>query len=303
MRSPDDRSETFFSVEKVDDTLRELNTHGSFELPVETYTDNCEIFHSLYNHWHDEMELILIESGSGLIRLNKEILRVRKGDLIIVNRGVLHGIKTDLKNILYFRSIVFDLNFLSGPAGDLCQERVISLLLENQAEFTHILSPEDANYRNIHQLFDEIHTCHKEKAPYYFMKLKSLFFSFFYEMLMGNYIIPADREQNKSLASIKKILDYINLNYSQPLTAAGLASLSNYSEYYFMKLFKEYTDKTLISYINDLRIEKSRTLLLHTDSSVTEVALAVGFNNTSYFIKKFQQATGISPNKFRRNLS
>ena len=70
-----------------------------------------------------------------------------------------------------------------------------------------------------------------------------------------------------------------------------------------MKLFKEYTDKTLISYINDLRIEKSRTLLLHTDSSVTEVALAVGFNNTSYFIKKFQQATGISPNKFRRNLS
>ena len=59
------------------------------------------------------MELIYIESGSGLVRLNKEILRVKSGDLIIVNRGVLHGIKTDLKNILYFRSIVFDLSFLS----------------------------------------------------------------------------------------------------------------------------------------------------------------------------------------------
>ena len=105
---------------EVDDTLKERSSHGSFELPIETYTDNCEIFHSLYNHWHDEMELIYIESGSGLVRLNKEILRVKAGDLIIVNRGVLHGIKTDLKNILYFRSIVFDLNFLSGPAGDLC---------------------------------------------------------------------------------------------------------------------------------------------------------------------------------------
>ena len=73
------------------------------------------------------MELIYIESGSGLVRLNKEILRVKAGDLIIVNRGVLHGIKTDLKNILYFRSIVFDLSFLSSPVGDLCQERVISL--------------------------------------------------------------------------------------------------------------------------------------------------------------------------------
>lgn len=288
---------------KVDDTLKELNPHGSFELPIETYTDNCEIFHSLYNHWHDEMEFICIDSGNGLVRLNKEILRVKAGDLIIVNRGVLHGIKTDLKNILYFRSVVFDLNFLSGPAGDLCQERVISLLQENQAEFTHIISPTDENYENILHLFDKLHTCHNKKAPYYFVKLKSLFFEFFYEMLLGNYIIPADKEQNKNLASIKKILDYINLNYARPLTAAQLTSLSNYSEYYFMKLFKQYTDKTLIAYLNDLRIEKAKPLLLHSDRSVTEIALEVGFNNTSYFIKKFQQATGMSPHKFRKNLS
>ena len=38
---------------EVDDTLKERSSHGSFELPIETYTDNCEIFHSLYNHWHD----------------------------------------------------------------------------------------------------------------------------------------------------------------------------------------------------------------------------------------------------------
>ena len=238
---------------EVDDTLKERSSHGSFELPIETYTDNCEIFHSLYNHWHDEMELIYIESGNGLVRLNKEILRVKAGDLIIVNRGVLHGIKTDLRNICL--------------------------------------------------LFDRIHSCHKEKKPYYFVKLKALFFSFFYEMLMGNYITPADKDENKSLASIKKILDYINLNYSQPLTAAELTALSNYSEYYFMKLFKQYTGKTLITYINDLRIEKAKPMLLHSDSSVTEIALEVGFNNTSYFIKKFQQATGMSPHKFRRNLS
>ena len=153
---------------EVDDTLKERSSHGSFELPIETYTDNCEIFHSLYNHWHDEMELIYIESGSGLVRLNKEILRVKAGDLIIVNRGVLHGIKTDLKNILYFRSIVFDLNFLSGPAGDLCQERVISLLMDNQAEFTHIISRSDDNYGNICLLFDRIHSCHKEKKAILF---------------------------------------------------------------------------------------------------------------------------------------
>ena len=115
----------------VDETMKELETHGSFELPVETYTDNCEIFRSLYNHWHKEMEIICIDKGNGLARLNRETLRLKEGDLLIVNSGVLHGIKSDSRHILYYRSVVFDLSFLAGPAGDLCQEKEISLLARN----------------------------------------------------------------------------------------------------------------------------------------------------------------------------
>ena len=100
----------------VDETMKELETHGSFELPVETYTDNCVIFRSLYNHWHKEMEIICIDQGSGLARLNRETLRLKEGDLLIVNSGVLHGIKSDSRHILYYRSVVFDLSFLAGPA-------------------------------------------------------------------------------------------------------------------------------------------------------------------------------------------
>lgn len=53
----------------VDETMKELETHGSFELPVETYTDNCVIFRSLYNHWHKERRSSASTQGSGLARL------------------------------------------------------------------------------------------------------------------------------------------------------------------------------------------------------------------------------------------
>ena len=114
----------------VDETMKELETHGSFELPVETYTDNCEIFRSLYNHWHKEMEIICIDKGNGLARLNRETLRLKEGDLLIVNSGVLHGIKSDSRHILYYRSVVFDLSFLAGPDRDPLQEKVISISRE-----------------------------------------------------------------------------------------------------------------------------------------------------------------------------
>lgn len=227
----------------VDETMKELETHGSFELPVETYTDNCEIFRSLYNHWHKEMEIIYINKGNGLARLNRETLRLKEGDLLIVNSGVLHGIKSDSRHILYYRSVVFDLSFLAGPAGDLCQEKVISLLMENRAEFTHLITPANENYNNIFHLFREIHKCHKEKPPFYYMKLKGLFYGLFYEMLAGNYIITTDAEQNRNLLSVKKVLDYISAHYREPLSVKELSGLSNYSEFYFMKLFKQYTGK------------------------------------------------------------
>ena len=109
-------------VSEVDDNLKELSPHGSFELPVETYTGNCEIFHALYDHWHSEMEIMYIEKGSGFARLNRESIRLKKGDILIVNCGVLHSMRTDLNNPLYYKSVVFGLGFLAGQPGDICQE-------------------------------------------------------------------------------------------------------------------------------------------------------------------------------------
>ena len=249
------------------------------------------------------MEIIYINKGNGLARLNRETLRLKEGDLLIVNSGVLHGIKSDSRHILYYRSVVFDLSFLAGPAGDLCQEKVISLLMENRAEFTHLITPANENYNNIFHLFREIHKCHKEKPPFYYMKLKGLFYGLFYEMLAGNYIITTDAEQKRNLLSVKKVLDYISAHYREPLSVKELSGLSNYSEFYFMKLFKQYTGKTAAAYLNDYRLEKAKSLLLHTDASVTDIALDVGFNNTSYFIKKFQEANQLSPHKFRKKMS
>ena len=76
--------------------------------------------------------------------------------------------------------------------------------MENRAEFTHLITPANENYNNIFHLFCEIHKCHKEKPPFYYMKLKGLFYGLFYEMLAGNYIITTDAEQNRNLLSVKR---------------------------------------------------------------------------------------------------
>ena len=87
----------------VDETMKELETHGSFELPVETYTDNCEIFRSLYNHWHKEMEIICIDKGNGLARLNRETLRLKREIFSLSTAVFCMESKPDSRHILYYR--------------------------------------------------------------------------------------------------------------------------------------------------------------------------------------------------------
>ena len=175
---------------------------------------NCEIFHALYDHWHSEMEIMYIEKGSGFARLNRESIRLKKGDILIVNCGVLHSMRTDLKKPLYYKSVVFSLGFLAGQPGDICQECVVSPLIENKAEFCHHIEEGDSGYEKLREIFLEIHDCHTEKKPYFYVKLKMLFFDFFYEMLTKHYIIPVSTEQNKSLAAVKEVLDHISLHLS-----------------------------------------------------------------------------------------
>ena len=179
---------------------------------------------------------------------------------------------------------------------------MVSPLIENKAEFCHHIEEGDSGYEKLRKIFQEIHNCHTEKKPYFYVKLKMLFFDFFYEMLTKHYIIPVSTEQNKSLAAVKEVLDHISLHYQENLTVSELSGLSNYSEYYFMKLFRQYTGKTLVEYINDFRMEKAKYLLTHSDAPVTEIAMQVGFNSTSYFIKKFQQSNKISPHKYRKSM-
>ena len=285
---------------QVDETLKELSVHGSFGLPVETYTDNCVIFHSLYHHWHEEMELICVEKGSGFGRLNTESLRLKQGDILVINRGVLHSMKTDLKNPLYYKSVLFHLDFLRGMAGDICQEQVVAPLLENRAEVTHLLTPESAGYEQIHRLFYAIHDCHNRKEPYYFVKLKALLFDLFYEMLANDYIIPSGGGNRENLAGIKTVLDYIHQNYREKMTVEGLTALTDYSESHFARIFREYTGKAPIEYCNGYRLEQAVSFLLNSDMPVTELGMNLGFNNTSYFFKLFQAAYGMSPGKYRR---
>ena len=96
------------------------------------------------------------------------------------------------------------------------------------------------------------------------------------------------------------ILYYINHNYKTNLKLESIAPLFGYNSAYLGKIFSKNVGENFNSYVDHVRIEKSKELLSDNKLKVYEVAETVGYKNVDYFHKKFKKYEGLSPAEYRR---
>lgn len=113
---------------------------------------------------------------------------------------------------------------------------------------------------------------------------------------------PADQINLRRADDIQKIfrvLKYIEKNITRDISLEELADILHYHPNYFSNFFKTHLGKSPISYLNQLRINKARKMLLASKLEVKEIGFKVGFNSISYFSRYFKKETGLSPSEFR----
>ena len=111
-------------------------------------------------------------------------------------------------------------------------------------------------------------------------------------------------KQSNALAAVeavKKPVDYIRQNYQKQFTVETLAKLSHLSVSALERRFKKHLSKTPKQFINEVRLENARRLLIETNSSISQVVEQAGFTDHSYFSKQFRNFFGEQPSELRNN--
>ena len=103
----------------------------------------------------------------------------------------------------------------------------------------------------------------------------------------------------KHVDLISKAVSYVKTNYMRKITLNEVADYVFLSPSYFSKIFKEEMNYYFNDYLNFIRVEKSKSLLLNERISLAEIAEGVGFYDQSYFNKVFKKITGLTPKKFK----
>lgn len=105
----------------------------------------------------------------------------------------------------------------------------------------------------------------------------------------------------KHIDIIRKAVDYVRRNYAKKITLEDVAASIYLSPSYFSKVFKEEMGINFNLYLNKVRIDKAKKLLLNEQAGLVEISGLVGFEDQSYFSKVFKKVTNQTPGKFRNS--
>lgn len=100
--------------------------------------------------------------------------------------------------------------------------------------------------------------------------------------------------------AIHKAINYIYDHLHTKLTASVLAEQVGLERSYFSTRFKTETGYTVNDYINKVRLDTAKNMLISSDYSIVQISNTLCFASQSYFCKKFGEATGLTPAAFRR---
>lgn len=253
-------------------------------------------------HVHDFFEMIYVYRGSITNQVNKENIYLKEGDICLLNPHTIH-------QLLDFKEESIIINLLI--AKDLLEEDAI---LFNNKNFLHnflidclffdsrkipfLYFPAQKNQMTaapwmlqnmIYEYFDE-KTYFQQAMEYYF----SLLCIELSRAGMEDIDLPYDIEFSKTAP----ILQYIR-NHLSTATVESTAKAFHYNPTYLPQLLKKTTGKNFREIQLYFRIKAAQKLLRETSLSVDEIILRIGCGNRTYFYKKFQNASGISPREYR----
>ena len=290
--------------------LIELDTRGyeykkwkiGNSIPLRSGICNIKVFpnDTFPCHWHDGVEIISVVDGEIEHTVNGERYIMRKGDVMFVNSGSIHGIRITDAGHGYYYAISFLTGFLAPESNGIISEKYFGDIMSSDNLPLLFISSDDEKSQKITQICTEVSNLQAESDGCHEIHIKA-------ELLRLWGILYGEAIKKKPCGSsdiavqrIKNAVKYIEDNYQSKIGVddIALACKTGRSELY--RSFTRVMRRPPIDYVIDLKIRKSIELL-EAGMSVTEVAMATGFSDSSYYTKMFKRYIGCTPKEYVKN--
>lgn len=238
---------------------------------------------SFGSHWHENIELLFFVEGSATVFSDHTPAYVGPGDLAVINSDRIHFISAENQSCTYY-CLIMDRAFTDQLEIPL-----------DRVQFSPAVS--DQRIRSIFQrIIDE----YAVRGPYYKQAVKAQAAELLVE-LCRRFSVPADmaplKGEMRQSDIVKAGISLIHRRFQQDIALDDICGEIGYSKYYFSRLFRKYTGRSVMGYLQLYRCEYAQKLLRSGAFNVSQAARSCGIPNLSHFSKLYRRYFGMNPSE------
>lgn len=246
-------------------------------------------------HNHEDIELILMTEGAIMFEVEGDTTLLEPGGIMIANPLEFHSARfLDECKVSEYICLMFDFSLFSG-LGDRINN-ALGELRRGKLAFRHYSRSErlaDA----IKSLFDRYQTGESGVGDLFGT---STGLCHLMECLFNEVGTISRTSALHDAEFIRRVVDYIDMNFAEPISTERIASELGYNKSYFCTNFKRNFGDNFLHYLCDYRINVAAERIAGGARSLTEVAASVGFSDYCYFSRCFRRVKGVPPNELRK---
>jgi AraC-like DNA-binding protein len=254
-------------------------------------------------HMHPEIEIMSIVKGQGTRFVGDSVESYKEGDLVIMGSNLPHCWKSgpshyeeETKYHTKAHVILFNETSFGKDFFNLSELKGIRELFDRAGRgicFTGKTSK---------HISDKIEKAYLKKGVERFIAfiaiLNDMANSTEYRLLVSTGYSTSLIESD--MLRLNKVFDYLTINFSKQIRLDEVASLACMSSTAFCRYFKSHTNKSVIQFLNELRVGHAKKLLIETNENIGNIHFVCGFVNASNFYEQFRKITSCSPLEFRK---
>lgn len=252
-------------------------------------------------HYHPEYELAYVVSSEGTRFVGDSIQPYRPGDLVLLGPNLPHcwsdeageGAALPELIVIQFRQDSFGEGFLAlaeaAPIRQLLAQAETGLRFSGAltAQVAELMR-EAVSQNGLDRLLRLI------EALNLLTRCKNVSSLATQDYCANANMNPGNQQR------IETIHRHVRENLAADISQADLAKSLGLTSPAFSRFFKAATGKTFVMFVNTLRVHEASRKLQNSSLSVTEIALACGYNNLSNFNRQFLALKGMSPSAYRK---
>lgn len=276
--------------------LTENGRADGFPVVVACYSWTWHDFH-MTPHCHDQAEIMYLLHGECCVQIfdgGKQIdRRLGVGEFIFIDAGVMHALQVDESS--YMVNVEFCMrehSALMSLAGLVQASPVLAKWLQKRMRYQWGKDNTGTFYAALEAVVDDYSNGDKVDDALKELRIGQML------ILMASALMSAGANDS-CLVHVRRCVHLLSEKLCEDVRIDALAAEVGISSAYLQRIFRQVQGETIIEYLNRMRIERAKLLLLNTDDPVIDIALAAGFNSRQHFTRVFTAAEGCSPHGYR----